>query len=105
MLMHEVPHCLRALLLGACCILPLAGCDGGARDAHAAPGGGTPIRQSLAEREARHFDFYMQYRSLFDRPRHRLSDGLQDETRLMDASMRFGPGEADTCFSRGVLDD
>lgn len=98
-----LPSRLRTLLLGAACLLPLAGCDGGARDAHAE--GNAQVAGQLAEREARHFELYMQYRAVFDRPRRLLSDALQDDVDLPSGALHFLSGYAGACSMPGAGSD
>lgn len=97
MSMPNVPYCLRALLLG-CCILPLVACDGGLPGARGEDEAHVP--QPLAEREARHFDFYMQYRAVHDRPRRLDGDALQDGVEPTLATIQFLSGDAGACSIR-----
>lgn len=101
--LSTLPYRLRTLLLSAACLLPLAGCDGAARDAHAE--GNAVVPGQLAEREARHFELYTQYRGVFDRPRRLLSDALQDDTELPPGGMRFLSGYAGACSMLGAGSD
>lgn len=103
MSLNEVPFRLYALLLGACCVLPLAGCD---RAARASAGGNEGFSlQPLAEREQRHFDLYQHYRGVFDRPRRPLSDALQDDVDPPPAPVQFISGDIRACSFRGVASD
>lgn len=108
MLVQMIPDGLRTLLLGACCLALLAGCDAGLADARADEGGPASFAVlPSAEREARHYDLYIQYRAGFDRPRHAYSGALQDDgdqPTLQDAMLWLSSAAA-ACITRGSSGD
>jgi hypothetical protein len=105
MFKDRIPDCIRALLLGACCVAPLSACDAGVGNVQAAEGDGRPSPAILpsAEREARHFDLYNHYRATFDRPRHLTNNALQDDggQALLQDAVHFLSGASGACSSRG----